>query len=216
MSVSAAVIGMLPENPDLTELEELAGESLSHLHFARDLQAAEEVIPGSDYVLVCAQHLHSVSEAQMRALRDQSDARWVLLRGDDDGVLPSWTHRLDFEHQLFPPPAVAPAPGVREVPAPHLLRVGALALNTRSGELRAGDHAVQLTPRESRLLSVFLRRPNEVLKKEELMEGCWGETNHHINLVQVTIRRLRQKLSTQAGCPELIENCRGFGYRLNV
>ena len=215
MSVSAAVIGMLPDSPDLFELEALAGERLSHLHFVRDVHSAQKLLPGSDYVLVTATLLRSASEVEVRALREGSDADWVLLIGDYDGVLPSWVHDLPFDHQLhcpsglglLLPPPVEPA---------HLLRVGALTLNTRSGELGVGTRTVQLTPRECRLLSVFLSRPNEVLKKEELMQGCWGETNHHINLVQVTIRRLRQKLSSQADLPDLIENCRGFGYKLNV
>lgn len=215
MSVRAAVIGMLPERPDFSELEQLAGDKLSHLHFTRDLEFAAEVISGSDFVVMSARQLNNASEAQLRALREGSDACWVLLRGDD-GVLPSWAPSLRFEHQFGPSPIVSTTRSAEAAPPSHLLRVGDLALNTRSGELQAGDHAVQLTPRECRLLSVFLSRPNEVLRKEELMEGCWGETNHHINLVQVTIRRLRQKLSTQAGCPDLIENCRGFGYRLNV
>jgi hypothetical protein len=215
MSVSVAVIGMLPESPDFSELEELAGESLSHLHFARDVETAREVVPDSDYVVVCAQHLQSASEEGLRGLREKSDAAWVLLRGDYDGALPSWARSLRFDHQLRSSRA-ATSPGSPAESAADLLRVGSLTLNTRSGELQAADRKVQLTPRECLLLSVFLRRPNEVLKKEELMEGCWGETNHHINLVQVTIRRLRQKLSSQAGCPDLIENCRGFGYKLNA
>lgn len=215
MSVSAAVIGMLPESPDLSELEAWAGESLAQLHFARDAQGARDVLPGCDYVVVCARHLAEASEEELRALREHSQARWVLLRGDHDGVLPSWTESLKFDHQLQAPrplPERAPVPEAAE----PLLRVGALSLDTRSGELQVGERRVQLTPRECRLLSVFLRRPNQVLKKEELMEGCWGEPSHHINLVQVTIRRLRQKLQAQAGRSDLIENCRGFGYKLKA
>ncbi len=217
MSVSAAVIGMLPESPDFTELEELAGDHLSHLHFARDLGEAGEFVPGSDYVLVLAAHLCHASEAQMLAVRANSNATWVLLQGDADGVLPSWARGLQFDHRLHCGyDSSAPCPSSPMRFSSHLLRVGSLALNTRSGELEVGDRTVQLTPRECRLLSVFLSRPNEVLKKEELMEGCWGETNHHINLVQVTIRRLRQKLSALADTSDLIENCRGFGYKLNA
>jgi two-component system alkaline phosphatase synthesis response regulator PhoP len=207
---------MLPEHPDLSELENLAGDSLSRLLFARDGEAASAILPGTDYVVVCARHLRGLTEAEALALRGQSDACWVLLRSENDGVLPPWTQRLDFAHQLGPAPVTSSPRAPEAEHSPHVLRVGTLALNTRSGELRAGAHTVQLTPRECRLLAVFLSRPNEVLKKEELMEGCWGETNHHINLVQVTIRRLRQKLATQAGLPDLIENCRGFGYKLNV
>jgi hypothetical protein len=207
---------MLPERPDLSELEQLAGDRLSRLLFARDHEAASAFLPESDYIVVCARHLRGLSEEEALALRAQSDACWVLLRSADDGVLPPWIQRLQFAHQLGAVPVVSASRAPEPEHSPHLLRVGSLALNIRSGELRAGAHAVQLTPRECRLLAVFLSRPNEVLKKEELMEGCWGETNHHINLVQVTIRRLRQKLATQAGLPDLIENCRGFGYKLNV
>lgn len=215
MSVSAAVIGMLPESPDLSELEAWAGESLAHLHFARDAREARELLPDSDYVVVCARYLAEASEEELCALRERSQARWVLLRGDQDGVLPFWAHSLRFDHQLHSPCSVPEPESVPEAAA-HLLRIGSLLLNTRSGELQVGTRKVQLTPRECRLLSVFLERPNQVLTKEELMEGCWGKGNHHINLVQVTIRRLRQKLQAQAGRSDLIENCRGFGYKLRA
>ncbi len=215
MSVSAAVIGMLPESPDLSELEALSGEALAHLHFARDAQEARELLPDSDYVVVCARHLSEASEEELRGLREQCPVPWVLLRGDHDGVLPSWTPSLQFDHELHSPRR-APTSEPSAAADAQLLRVGSLSLNTRSGELQVGGCRVQLTPRECRLLSVFLQRPNQVLKKEELMEGCWGESNHHINLVQVTIRRLRQKLQAQVGRSDLIENCRGFGYKLKA
>lgn len=162
-----------------------------------------------------ADSLSEECRAQLLALREGSDAVWILLHADEAAALPGWARSLNFTHQ-YRCPEGGPCPPPRPRSAPHLLQAGDLTLDTRSGRLQAGCRQVQLTPREARLLSLFLRRPEEVLSKEELLRGCWGETEHPINLVQVTIRRLRQKLASQAGRPELIENCRGFGYRLNL
>jgi DNA-binding response OmpR family regulator len=69
---------------------------------------------------------------------------------------------------------------------------------------------ISLTPLEFRLLTAFVRHPNQVLSSGQLLELAWGGTgNAAPEQVKLYVGYLRRKL----GRPELIETVRGFGYR---
>jgi DNA-binding response OmpR family regulator len=71
---------------------------------------------------------------------------------------------------------------------------------------------VELTWRESALLEEFLRHPDQVLSREQLMSRVWNlEFDPGSNVVDVYVGYLRRKLGDQA-----IETIRGFGYRFVV
>jgi DNA-binding response OmpR family regulator len=71
---------------------------------------------------------------------------------------------------------------------------------------------VELTPVEWRLLVALARHRGTVLSREQLLELAWGDPSHvGPERVKFAVLRLRRKLGP-AG--ELIENVRGFGYRL--
>ncbi|MEZ0448847.1 response regulator transcription factor [Cellulomonas sp. ICMP 17802] len=68
---------------------------------------------------------------------------------------------------------------------------------------------VSLTQREVTLLVHLMRRPGEVCRREDLLRAVWGlDMDHASNVVEVYVRRLRQKL--QPFPP--IETVRGVGY----
>jgi two-component system, OmpR family, copper resistance phosphate regulon response regulator CusR len=69
---------------------------------------------------------------------------------------------------------------------------------------------VDLTDREFLLLETLLRRPGEVLSRDELIARVWGEdADVAANIVDVYVSSLRRKLGTQR-----IETVRGAGYRV--
>jgi DNA-binding response OmpR family regulator len=74
---------------------------------------------------------------------------------------------------------------------------------------------VQLTPLEYRLLTAFVRHPNEVLSRDRLLREVWhddtGGPNDH---VKTYVGYLRRKLRCLPGVDDApIETVRGFGYR---
>ncbi|WP_248926169.1 response regulator transcription factor [Paenibacillus hamazuiensis] len=77
-----------------------------------------------------------------------------------------------------------------------------------------GSELVDLTKREFDLLVMFLRHPNVVLSREQLLDNVWG---HHspveTNVVDVYVRYLRNKLK-DPGKKSCIETVRGIGYVL--
>jgi DNA-binding response OmpR family regulator len=93
-----------------------------------------------------------------------------------------------------------------------VLRAGPLSLDVRTRRASVGDRTVELTAREYGLLETFLRHPDQVLSREQLLSIVWGyDFDPGSNVVDVYVRYLRRKLG-----PESIETVRNMGYRLRV
>jgi two-component system, OmpR family, alkaline phosphatase synthesis response regulator PhoP len=76
--------------------------------------------------------------------------------------------------------------------------------------------ALDLTPKEFRLLEALVRRKGKVASDKELMLEVWGEYNSDPALVRRYILLLRKKLETDPSNPLWIRTARGFGYRLGT
>ena len=76
---------------------------------------------------------------------------------------------------------------------------------------------VSLTKNETRLLNAFLHHIGQILTKEQLLQTLWDIDGEFVdeNTLAVNIQRLRNKIENDAKKPQLIENIRGVGYRLN-
>ena len=73
---------------------------------------------------------------------------------------------------------------------------------------------IELTRREFAILEYFLRHPDEVLAKRDILDCVWDfDFDGDPNIVEVYVRRLRIKLP-RPGDGALIETVRGAGYRL--
>ena len=79
-------------------------------------------------------------------------------------------------------------------------------------EVTAGGDPVELTPLEFRLLTAFVRHPNQVLSHEQLLELVWGDENASRDQVKLYVGYLRKKLSPASPESAPIETRRGFGY----
>jgi DNA-binding response OmpR family regulator len=97
-------------------------------------------------------------------------------------------------------------------PEPTVLRAGDLTLDLRTRRATVGDRTVELTAREFALTETFLRHPDQVLSREQLLSHVWGyDFDPSSNVVDVYIRYLRRKLGDG-----VIDTVRGMGYRLRV
>ncbi|WP_166352932.1 response regulator transcription factor [Phytoactinopolyspora limicola] len=91
------------------------------------------------------------------------------------------------------------------------LNVGRLALDIRRRQVRIDGREVELSAREFVMLEVFLKRPGEVLSREQLLSGVWGYShNPGSNVVDVYVGYLRKKLGDG-----VIITVRGMGYRFD-
>jgi two-component system, OmpR family, response regulator len=99
---------------------------------------------------------------------------------------------------------------------PSVLAAGDLRLDPATRRVERGDAEIHLSGKEFALLAVFMRRPEEVLSRAELLGGGWDE-NHQSqsNVVDVYVRRLRRKIDEPFGRRSL-ETVHGAGYRLRA
>jgi len=99
-------------------------------------------------------------------------------------------------------------------PRPTVLAVGELRLETTTQKLWRGSEEIPLSNREVAILEAFMRRPGQILSRFDLLELIWdGDFDHRSNVVDVAVRRLREKIDRPFGV-ESIETVRGAGYRL--
>jgi two-component system, OmpR family, response regulator len=95
-----------------------------------------------------------------------------------------------------------------------LLKVGNLVLDTVTRIAQRGAQKVELSAREYRLLEYLMRHPGRVCTRMLLLEKVWDyDFDPGTNLVDVTIRRLRERMDAP-GEPLLIHTVRGQGYMM--
>ena len=90
---------------------------------------------------------------------------------------------------------------------------GKLEIDMNRYEARKEGVALELTLREFELLKYLAERENKVFSREQLLEEVWGyEYYGDIRTVDVTVRRLREKLEDDSSDPKFIMTKRGIGY----
>jgi two-component system OmpR family response regulator len=96
------------------------------------------------------------------------------------------------------------------------LRVGPLELDLIERTARRGDRAIDLLPREFRLLEYMMQRSDQLLTRAMLLEEVWNyKFVPATNLVDVHMGRLRHKVDGPDEAP-MIHNVRGAGFILRA
>lgn len=96
------------------------------------------------------------------------------------------------------------------------LKTGDLELDLLSRTVKRGDVAIDLQPREFRLLEYLMRHAGHVVTRTMLLEGVWDyHFDPQTNVIDVHISRLRQKVDKGFPTP-LIHTVRGAGYTLRA
>jgi two-component system OmpR family response regulator len=97
---------------------------------------------------------------------------------------------------------------------PPILEAGNLRFDPGARRAWRGETEVRLTAREASLLEFLLRRAGQVVSKTEILDHVWDDRfDGDLNIVEVYVRHLRNKLDRPFGCAA-IETVRGAGYRL--
>lgn len=92
------------------------------------------------------------------------------------------------------------------------LQQGRLSLDMNAHQLRIDDDAVHLGMTEYRLLEFFMKRPDKVYSRAQLLDYIWGQNTFiEERTVDVHILRLRKTLKKYS-CDHLIKTVRGAGY----
>ncbi len=97
-----------------------------------------------------------------------------------------------------------------------VLRVGDLELDPATRRVTRGGVEIPLSVKEQQVLEVFMRRPDEVLSRLELLEGAWDEDyENRSNVIDVYVRYLREKIDRPFAV-ETLQTVRNAGYVLRA
>jgi DNA-binding response OmpR family regulator len=99
---------------------------------------------------------------------------------------------------------------------PEKLKTGEIELDPSTRRVWRGEEELLLTLKEFGLLEYFMRHPNQVVNREDLLNHLW-DFNYvgFSNVVDVHIKNLRRKLGEGEG-ERVLETVRGIGYRFRA
>ena len=93
------------------------------------------------------------------------------------------------------------------------IKVGDLELDLDKFEVKVRNEIIDLTLREFEVLKFLAMQPGQVVTREVLLEKVWGyEYYGDIRTVDVTVRRIREKIEKDTSAPKILITERGVGY----
>lgn len=93
---------------------------------------------------------------------------------------------------------------------------GDLTINIERYEVSKSGNVLDITLREFELLKFLATQPEKIFTREKLLENVWGyEYYGDVRTVDVTVRRLREKIEDDPSMPKYIITKRGVGYYFN-
>ncbi len=97
----------------------------------------------------------------------------------------------------------------------HLIDLGEMTLDLDKFEVKVRGNPIDLTLREFEVLKYLANQPGQVVTREILLEKVWGyEYYGDIRTVDVTVRRIREKIEKDTSSPKILITKRGVGYYL--
>lgn len=98
----------------------------------------------------------------------------------------------------------------------NTFKFDSLVIDTNRYEVKRDDLVLELTLREFELVKFLALQSGQIFSRENLLEKVWGyEYYGDVRTVDVTVRRLREKLERDPSNPEYIITKRGVGYYFN-
>ena len=100
-----------------------------------------------------------------------------------------------------------------EVKKDNIIKVDDLELDLDRFEVKVRNEIIDLTLREFEVLKFLAMQPGQVITRETLLEKVWGyEYYGDIRTVDVTVRRIREKIEKDTSDPKILITKRGVGY----
>ena len=101
----------------------------------------------------------------------------------------------------------------KEVKKESTIKVGSLVLDLEKYEVHIDGKVINLTLREFEVLKYLANQPGQVVTRETLLEKVWGyEYYGDIRTVDVTVRRIREKIEKDTSNPKILITKRSVGY----
>lgn len=174
-----------------------------------DLVILDLMLPSLDGYEICKQmrEMNITVPILILTARNETDTKVQLLQSGADDYL---VKPFSFAELIARTRALMRRPNEK---LPETLRVSDIELSPAERRVRRSGRDVPLTLKEFGLLEYFMRHPNQVVNREDLLNHLW-DFNYvgFSNVVDVHVKNLRRKLD--ANGESVLETVRGIGYRL--
>ncbi len=185
-----------------------------------DIILLDVMLPGMDGFEVCrrVRDRSNVPIIMLTAREDEVDKVLGLELGADDYITKPYSAReltarvrANLRRSAYDVPEVT-----NNTSDVNTVVSGDLSINIERYEVLKGGENVDITLREFELLKFLATQPDKIFSREKLLENVWGyEYYGDVRTVDVTVRRLREKIEDDPSLPKYIITKRGLGYYFN-
>ncbi|MDD6763284.1 MAG: response regulator [Clostridiales bacterium] len=176
-------------------------------------------LPGMDGMDVCKEirKESNVPIVMLTAREDEVDKVLGLELGADDYITKPYSAR---ELKARVKAILRRSEISKEAAEKHedksIITSGNVTINVDRYEVRKDGKIIDITLREFELLRFLAEAPDQIFSREVLLENVWGyEYLGDVRTVDVTIRRLREKIEDDPSLPRYIITKRSIGYYFN-
>ncbi len=183
-----------------------------------DLILLDIMLPKMDGLAVCKRirHTLNVPILMLTAKDEEIDKILGLELGADDYVTKPFSVRelmARIKANLRKAELASGNGDILKEENTNKIIVGDLSLDLDKFEVKVKDEVVDLTLREFEVLKYLANQPGQVITREVLLEKVWGyEYYGDIRTVDVTVRRIREKIEKDTSAPKILITKRGVGY----
>lgn len=201
-----------------TTIEAYDGEEALDMALSQkpDLILLDVMLPKMDGFTVCRKLRERISIPilMLTAKEEEVDKVLGLELGADDYITKPFSPReLMARVKANLRRTVAEEPGKKNG---QVLSCGSLQIDIDRYEIKRDQQVIELTLREFELVKFLALQQDQIFSRESLLEKVWGyEYYGDVRTVDVTVRRLREKLEKEPSNPEFIMTKRGVGYYFN-
>ena len=217
-------INLTKEGYNVIEAEDGVMAVEMALEHKPDLILLDVMLPKIDGLTVCKKIKNSMNVPILMVTAKDSELDKILgleLGADDYVTKPFSVRELIARIKANLRKAEAMMPqyetGRKEVKRDNVMKVGALTLDLDKFEVMVNGKTVDLTLREFEVLKFLATEPGQVVTREVLLEKVWGyEYYGDIRTVDVTVRRIREKIEKDTSNPKILMTKRSVGYYIAV
>ncbi|MDK2801028.1 MAG: two-component system, OmpR family, response regulator VicR [Clostridiales bacterium] len=187
------------------------------LHENPDLILLDIMLPKMDGFAVCKKLREKISTPilMLTAREEEVDKVLGLELGADDYITKPFSVR-ELMARVKANIRRVQTDSASDTVTDSMIKAGKLLINIDQYEVKKEDQLLELTLREFELLKFLATQPAKIFSREALLEKVWGyEYYGDVRTVDVTIRRLREKVEDEPSNPQYIITKRGVGYYFN-
>jgi len=180
--------------------------------FEPDLILLDLMLPKIDGFQVCrkVREHHNMPILMLTAKEEEVDKVLGLEMGADDYITKPFGMRELLARVKANLRRITPMEGSG---SQERITSGEMTIDLGKYEVKKHDETLELTIREFELLRFLALKPEQVFTREQLLKEVWGyEYYGDIRTVDVTVRRLREKVEDNASNPRFVMTKRGVGY----